>query len=101
MFRILSLLIGYLLGNILTAELVSRRISGQSAFDIGSGNPGMANIASQYGVRAGAIVLIGDLAKTFIACLLCRMIFSAHRWRHRMRICGIGMHLRAQLSRPA
>lgn len=46
MFRIWSLLIGYLCGNFLTAEVVSRRISGKSSFERGSGNPGMANIAA-------------------------------------------------------
>lgn len=44
MGRFVSLLLGYVFGNFLTAEVVSRRISGKSVFDIGTGNPGMANI---------------------------------------------------------
>ncbi len=72
MYRILSLLIGYVFGNFLTAEVVSHKSSGKSSFDRGSGNPGMANILSQDGVKYGALVLLGDLIKTFIPCLLCR-----------------------------
>ncbi|MCD8367658.1 MAG: glycerol-3-phosphate acyltransferase [Clostridiales bacterium] len=74
MFRVWSLLIGYAFGNFLTAEFVSRRFSGKSSFDRGSGNPGMANIAAQDGAKSGALVLAGDLLKTFLPCLLCRMV---------------------------
>lgn len=74
MERFLCLLIGYLCGNFLTAELVTRRLSGQSAFDTGSGNPGMANIALHCGAKPALLVLAGDLGKTFLACLLCRRV---------------------------
>ncbi len=74
MERFISLSIGYLCGNFLTAEIVSRRSSGKSSFDVGTGNPGMANMVRQYGIGRGAHVLIGDLLKTFAACLLCRWI---------------------------
>ena len=66
-FRIVSVLTGYVLGNFLTAEIVARKIKNKSAFEIGSGNPGMANIMAQCGFKAGIIVLIGDLLKTFLA----------------------------------
>ncbi|MCD8322162.1 MAG: glycerol-3-phosphate acyltransferase [Oscillospiraceae bacterium] len=72
MRRIICLLIGYLCGNFLTAEAVARFQKGRSAFSIGSGNPGMANMAKQFGIGTGAMVLAGDLGKTFIACLICR-----------------------------
>lgn len=74
MFRVWSLLIGYLCGNFLTAEIVSRRVSGKSSFDRGTGNPGMANIAAQDGGKSAALVLAGDLLKTVLPCLLCRMV---------------------------
>lgn len=70
--RVLCLLLGYLCGNFLTAEAVARLRTGRSARDLGSGNPGMANIAGSLGVRWGAVVLAGDIAKTALACLLCR-----------------------------
>ncbi len=68
----ICLLIGYLCGNFLTAEAVARFKKGGSAFSVGSGNPGMANMAKQFGIGTGAVVLAGDLGKTFIACLACR-----------------------------
>ncbi|MCD7882679.1 MAG: glycerol-3-phosphate acyltransferase, partial [Lachnospiraceae bacterium] len=74
MGRFISLLLGYVFGNFLTAEVASRRISGKSVFDVGTDNPGMANIVNQYGVKYGLVVLAGDLLKTFVPCLLCRMI---------------------------
>ncbi|MCD8338106.1 MAG: glycerol-3-phosphate acyltransferase [Lachnospiraceae bacterium] len=69
MGRLISLLIGYAFGNFLTAEVVSRKASGNSVFNIGTGNPGMANIVNQY----GAVVFAGDLLKIFIPCLVCRV----------------------------
>ncbi|MCC8075135.1 MAG: glycerol-3-phosphate acyltransferase [Clostridiales bacterium] len=74
MFRLWSLFIGYVCGNFLTAEVVSRRLTGKSSFDRGTGNPGMANIAAQDGAKSAALVLVGDLFKTFLPCLLCRMV---------------------------
>lgn len=72
MFRIWSLLIGYLCGSFLTAEVIVRKIKGISVFSIGSGNPGMANVMAQCGFAPGAATLAGDLAKTVLACVLCR-----------------------------
>lgn len=74
MERIACLLIGYVCGCFLTAEAVARRAAGRSAAELGSGNPGMANIASQLGVKWGAVVLVGDVLKTALACFLCRLI---------------------------
>lgn len=74
MFRWISLFIGYLAGNFLTADLVARKYKGKSAFEIGSGNPGMANIMSECGFTAGVLTLAGDLAKTVVASVLCRFV---------------------------
>lgn len=43
---ILSLVIGYLFGNFLTAEAVSYKYLGKSIQSVGTGNPGMANVMS-------------------------------------------------------
>ena len=74
MHRFICFLIGYVLGNILTGDIVSRKACGKSAFDIGSGNPGMANVMTECGFRAGIMVLVGDLLKTVISCGLCGLI---------------------------
>lgn len=70
MERGICLLIGYLCGSFLTAELVARYRTGRSARELGSGNPGMANLAGQLGPAWGAAVLLGDVGKTALACLL-------------------------------
>ncbi|MCI2158934.1 MAG: glycerol-3-phosphate acyltransferase [Olsenella sp.] len=70
-----SLAVGYVCGSFLTAELVSKHVSGKSAFDVGQGNPGMANIGATYGTTWAAITLAGDIAKTILAFVLAQAIF--------------------------
>ncbi len=77
MERLWSLLIGYLWGGFLTAEAVARRRTGDSAAALGSGNPGMANIAAQLGWGWGAAVLLGDIGKTLLAVWMSRALFPA------------------------
>lgn len=47
----------------------------KSAFAIGTGNPGMANIMEQMGFKAGLTVLLGDIFKTVAACFLSWFLF--------------------------
>ena len=70
-----SLAVGYVCGTFLTAELVSKHVSGKSAFDVGLGNPGMANMGAAYGTAWAAITLAGDIAKTILAFMLSRALF--------------------------
>jgi glycerol-3-phosphate acyltransferase PlsY len=69
--RFCCILIGYILGCILTAEIVSHAVADKPCSALGTGNPGMANIAHCLGIKWGITVLAGDLGKTFLACLLC------------------------------
>jgi glycerol-3-phosphate acyltransferase PlsY len=75
MEKIYCLVIGYCFGMILTAEIVARLLTGKSSSALGTGNPGMANIMSQLGVKPGAAVLAGDIIKTAAPVLLCYFIF--------------------------
>ena len=65
-WRIVCAGVGYLFGSFLTAELVARLAAGKAPEQIGTGNPGMANIMANVGKGAGFVVLAGDLAKTFL-----------------------------------
>lgn len=56
---VFSLVLGYVFGNILTAEIVARKVSGKSVFELGSGNPGMANVMTELGFAPGAATLAG------------------------------------------
>lgn len=73
--RLLSLLIGYVFGCLLTAEAVSYHRSGKSIRTMGSQNPGMTNVMRLYGKKYGFIVLAGDLLKTVVACFLANALF--------------------------
>lgn len=65
--KLICLLIGYCFGNFLTAEIVAKKYMGKSAAEIGSGNPGMANIMGNVGKKEGFLVLAGDIGKTLLA----------------------------------
>ena len=75
--RLVSLIIGYALGCILTADVVSRHFAHKTVFDLGVGNPGMANVGHELGHKAAACVLAGDIAKTLAAWLIARALFPA------------------------
>lgn len=72
----LCILIGYAFGCILPADLIGR-FKKKSPFENGSGNPGMTNTIKTMGKTAGALVLGGDILKTILAVILCKMLFPA------------------------
>ncbi len=74
MFRVLCLVIGYACGMLLAAPLIVKRKTGKDIFSIGSGNPGMANTMRECDFAAGIQVLVIDLLKTGLPCLLARFI---------------------------
>ena len=79
--RIISVLIGYVFGCFLTAELVAARFAGKSSDELGgSKNPGMAHIMSSLGFVPGILTLLGDLLKVVLAALLSLLLF--HRAGH-------------------
>ena len=78
MIEILACLaIGYVCGNLLTAELVARHELHRSAFEVGVGNPGMANMGHELGLKAAAVTLAGDLGKVVVATIICSLAFPA------------------------
>lgn len=74
--KALCLLIGYLFGCILTAEVIVKHKTGKSVSEFGTGNPGMANVMRIFGFRTGAAVLAGDLVKTIAVVLICCLLFG-------------------------
>ena len=67
MYQIICLLIGYVCGCFLTAVVVVRLMAHEDVFQVGSGNPGMANVMHRVGKKAGFLVLAGDVIKTLLA----------------------------------
>lgn len=72
--QFLCIVIGYLRGCFLAADAVARHKTGKSAFAIGTGNPGMANILEQFGIKWAAATLLEDILKTTLPCLFCRYV---------------------------
>lgn len=79
MERIACILVGYGFGCLLAGELVAWLRTGRGAAGLGTGNPGMANLAHELGLRWGLLVLLGDVTKTALACLSCALIFQGER----------------------
>ena len=74
--RILSAVIGYVLGCVLTAELVARKFAGKPASELGeTGNPGMSNIMINLGFVPGILTLLGDLVKCLVAMTVSCLLF--------------------------
>ena len=61
--------IGYLLGNIQTAVIVSRAYYHDDVRNHGSGNAGSTNMVRVYGYGPGAITFAGDATKAFLGVL--------------------------------
>ena len=73
--RLICLLVGYLCGCVLFSDIVARALSGKSAFELGDGNPGMANVGKVLGTKAAVLCLLGDILKTVIAVVISTKLF--------------------------
>ena len=66
--------IGYLLGNIQTAIIVSRAYYHDDVRNHGSGNAGSTNMVRVFGYGPGAITFAGDFTKAFLGVLLGQLV---------------------------
>jgi glycerol-3-phosphate acyltransferase PlsY len=77
---ILSIIIGYLLGSIPTAYIVSRIRKGIDIRNIGSRNMGGANVMREIGAREGVFVGLIDIAKGAGAILIAQALNVSELW---------------------
>jgi len=77
---ILSIIIGYLLGSIPTAYIVSRLRKGVDIRNIGSRNMGGANVMREIGAREGVFVGLIDIAKGAGAILIAQALNVSELW---------------------
>ena len=63
-------IIGYLLGSINSAIIVSGKLFGKDIRNYGSGNAGLTNMMRVFGKKAGLFTLLGDMLKTALSVLL-------------------------------
>jgi len=77
---ILSIIIGYLLGSIPTAYIVSRIRKGIDIRNVGSRNMGGANVMREIGAREGVFVGLIDIAKGAGAILIAQALNISELW---------------------
>lgn len=70
MLAILVLVIGYLLGSLQFGILLSRALGFGDPRKGGSGNTGATNVARNFGMKMGLLVLLGDMLKGILAVLI-------------------------------
>ena len=70
------LLVGYLLGSISVAVIVSKYFFKGDVRDQGSHNAGTTNMARVYGMSAGFLTLAGDILKTVLAMIFGRLLLG-------------------------
>ena len=75
---LLTVLAGYLLGNLNGAVIVSRLLSHKDVREQGSGNAGLTNFLRVYGPAAGLPVVVIDMLKALSACLLGKYLLSPY-----------------------
>ena len=69
--------IGYLLGSISFAVVISKTFYKQDIRNFGSGNAGMTNILRTYGKKAAAATFAGDFFKGVFSVLICKAIMNS------------------------
>jgi glycerol-3-phosphate acyltransferase PlsY len=77
---ILSIIIGYLLGSIPTAYIVSRIRKGIDIRTVGSGNMGGANVMREIGTHEGVFVGLIDIVKGAGAILIAQALNISELW---------------------
>ena len=77
-YALLFLPLGYVMGSIPFAHLIARA-RGVDIFQMGTANPGAANVFRTIGRGAGIVVLLGDAAKSALPVLVARWA-DAHPW---------------------
>jgi len=73
---VLVAMIGYFIGAIPFALIISKRMAGVDISKRGSGNIGGTNVLRVIGYKAGALTVILDLAKAIIPVILARFIIG-------------------------
>ena len=73
--RSICLAVGYLCGLFQTAYIYGKS-KGIDIREKGSGNAGTTNTLRTFGVKAGVLVLLGDILKCAVACLLARFVIA-------------------------
>ena len=75
---LLTAVIGYLLGNLNGAILISRLVAHEDVRTHGSGNAGLTNFVRSYGTASSILVILVDVGKAVAACLIGGLLLKNH-----------------------
>lgn len=92
---IITIAIGYIIGSIPFAYIVTRLISGKDVRKFGSGNVGATNATRVMGLPYGLMVAGLDIFKGYIAVLLARFILPVETPYYFIILAGGGSHYRS------
>ncbi len=67
---LLTLVVGYFLGNLNGAVVASRLLAHEDVRTKGSGNAGLTNFVRNYGAASSVLVILIDVGKGILACLI-------------------------------
>ena len=73
---LITLVIGYLLGNLNGAFVMYRLLTHKDIRKSGSGNAGLTNFMRQFGPSKGIWVLLIDIGKAVVACLVGKLLLA-------------------------
>lgn len=85
---LLAVLIGYLLGNLNGAVLISRLIGKKDVREQGSGNAGLTNFLRVYGPTTAILVVVIDVLKAVGACMISRFLLAPHGYEQEGLLLG-------------
>ncbi len=75
---LVTVLAGYLLGNINGAVSMSTLLSHQDIREHGSGNAGLTNFVRTFGAARAVLVFVIDMTKTIMACLIGKLVLEPY-----------------------
>jgi glycerol-3-phosphate acyltransferase PlsY len=76
MINIFAVILGFLLGSIPTGYIIGKIVRGEDIRTLGSGNIGATNVFRVVGKKTGVFVLIIDVLKGILACILSYILYS-------------------------
>ncbi len=85
---LLILIIGYMLGNVNGAVIVSRFLAKEDVRKKGSGNAGLTNYIRNYGSKTAVLVIAVDAGKASLACILGGLILGTQGYALEGRMLG-------------
>lgn len=78
LYVLLSVLAGYLLGNLNGAVTVSRLLGKKDVREQGSGNAGLTNFLRVYGPSSAVLVIAIDVLKAVAACIIGKLLMAPY-----------------------